>query len=88
LRAAFAAGYRHGDHPFALMGGRQAAAGQVLPARYFRSGHVRGPAGWRAKRELDEAGRDLAGIDRLDTKPPGTGATSGNFASFREFPKQ
>src|ERR1700722_10539837 len=65
-----ASGYRHRYHPFALMGGRQVATEQVLPARYFRARHVVSPADGLAKRELDEAGRDLAGIDRLDTKAP------------------
>ena len=32
-----ASGNRHRDHPFALMGGRQVAAEQVLPGRYVRS---------------------------------------------------
>jgi hypothetical protein len=52
------------------MGGRQVAAEQVIPARYFRPRHIRGPAGGLAERELDEPGRDLAGIDRLDPKAP------------------
>ena len=39
-----ACGYRNRHYPFALMGGRQVATEQVIPARYFRSRHVRGPA--------------------------------------------
>ena len=64
-----AAGHPHGrNHPPVAMGGRQGSPEQVHPTRYLRSGHVRGAAGGLTEGELDETGRDLAGIDRLDTK--------------------
>jgi len=48
------------------MGGLQIPPQQVGPVAHLRSGHVRRAAGGLAQRQLDEPGRDVAGINRLD----------------------